>query len=73
MLVHIQVPGHVGPGHARKRGIPQGCPLSMMMLAFFTTGWARLVRLSGADPRALADDLMVEAGDEAPAAAFGTA
>eukprot|EP00969_Alexandrium_andersonii_P287801 12723729-Alexandrium_andersonii.AAC.1 len=61
MRVHIQVPGHVGPGHVRKSGIPQGRPLSMVMLAFFTTGWARLVRQSGAGPRALADDLVVEA------------
>eukprot|EP00969_Alexandrium_andersonii_P088582 3907226-Alexandrium_andersonii.AAC.1 len=45
----------------------------MMMLAFVTTGWARLVRLSGAEPRALADDLMVEAGDRAPEAAFSRA
>eukprot|EP00969_Alexandrium_andersonii_P065841 2903249-Alexandrium_andersonii.AAC.1 len=41
-----------------------------MMLAFFATGWARLVRLRGAEPRALADDLMVEAVGAAPEAAF---
>eukprot|EP00969_Alexandrium_andersonii_P025898 1130642-Alexandrium_andersonii.AAC.1 len=45
----------------------------MVMLAFFTVGWARLVRQSGALPRALADDLMVEAGRDAPDAAIGRA
>eukprot|EP00969_Alexandrium_andersonii_P030450 1328533-Alexandrium_andersonii.AAC.1 len=44
-----------------------------MMLAFFTTGWARLVRQSGAGPRALADDLLVEAAETAPEAAFSRA
>eukprot|EP00969_Alexandrium_andersonii_P289733 12806161-Alexandrium_andersonii.AAC.1 len=41
-----------------------------MMLACFTTGWARLVRQSGVGPRALADDFMVEAVETAPEAAF---
>eukprot|EP00969_Alexandrium_andersonii_P084324 3720141-Alexandrium_andersonii.AAC.1 len=45
----------------------------MMMLAFFTTGWAKLTRLCGAVPRALADDLMVEAAGGAQEPAFGRA
>ena len=71
--MQIQVPGHLGPAHKRPRGIPQGCPLSMMMLAYFTVGWAARVRQAGALPRALADDLMVmsEEQDEGPGFAEG--
>eukprot|EP00969_Alexandrium_andersonii_P146434 6475806-Alexandrium_andersonii.AAC.1 len=42
----------------------------MMMLAFFTTGWARAVREVQVVPRALADDLMVVSDEAAPEAAF---
>eukprot|EP00969_Alexandrium_andersonii_P333543 14741157-Alexandrium_andersonii.AAC.1 len=70
MEVFIRVPGHVGPAHRRSRGLPQGCPLSTMMLAYFATGWANAMRLKQVIPRALADDLMVVSDDAAPEAAF---
>eukprot|EP00969_Alexandrium_andersonii_P315523 13940424-Alexandrium_andersonii.AAC.1 len=43
-----------------------------MMLAYFTTGWARAVRENQVVPRALADDLMVVSDEAAPEAAFAS-
>ena len=59
------IAGGLGVPHAHPCGIPQGCPFSMMLIAFLLHPWARMVRAMRATPRALADDLLVFAtGDE---------
>ena len=44
--------------HLHPCGIPQGCPFSMMLIAFLLHRWIRLVRSMQCQPRALADDLL---------------
>ena len=51
--------GGVGTPYMRPRGIPQGCPLSSLILAAITQVWVNVVLSHGAIPRALADDWTV--------------
>jgi hypothetical protein len=53
------IAGGLGIPHAHLCGIPQGCPFSMMLIAFLLHPWAAKMRAMGAQPRALADDLLV--------------
>lgn len=48
-----------GELHARPKGIPQGCPFSMMVIALVLRPWVQLMKSQGARPRILADDLLV--------------
>ena len=59
LKVYNTVKGGVGPPYSRACGIPQGCPLSMTMVAFLMRPWVGLVKSIGAKPRVLADDIMV--------------
>ena len=66
----------LGPGlgtpHERACGIPQGCPLSMTLIALLMRPWIMLMRECGAEPRVLADDVFdVIEGVEAIAADKG--
>ena len=53
------VHGCVGQPHRFKCGIPQGCPLSMMIVALLMRAWMLQIARLGAIPRALADDLLL--------------
>ena len=64
-LVHNSIAGTLGRPHRRKNGIPQGCPLSMLFVAFLLRAWILLVQDIGGQARVLADDLMAyAAGDD---------
>lgn len=57
--------GSLGKPHTHKRGIPQGCPLSMLLVAFFLRPLAVYVDFMGASARLMADDVFIHvAGDE---------
>ena len=43
----------------RRCGIPQGCPLSMCVIAFFLRPWLLQMERLGAMPRTLADDVLL--------------
>ena len=60
-LYHNTVAGGLGEPHSHPCSIPQGCPLSMTMIAFLLSPWARYMRSLQVSPRALADDLLVTA------------
>jgi hypothetical protein len=51
----------LGGPHFKKCSIPQGCPISMMLVGFTFHPWVKLMRSLGTRPRALADDLTITA------------
>ena len=55
------VGGGLGKPHKHQCGIPQGCPLSMMLIAFLLRPWVLLMIRLGGVPRILADDMLVYA------------
>ena len=57
--VHNMVAGSLGSPHKHPCGIPQGCPLSMMLIAFLLRPWISVMKNIGAIPRILADDILV--------------
>ena len=60
LIYHNSVAGGVlDSPHSCRCGIPQGCPLSMTLIAYWLYPWAAMMRSVRAIPRALADDAMV--------------
>ena len=59
LKVHNVVADGLGEPYHRPTSIPQGDPLSMLMMAFLLRPWAVMMRSKGAIPRILADDVMV--------------
>ena len=53
------LPQGAGTPYTRRCSIPQGCPLSMMMLALITRPWILLMKHMETIPRTLADDLFL--------------
>jgi hypothetical protein len=53
------LPQGAGTPYTRKCSIPQGCPLSMMILALITRPWILLMKHMETIPRTLADDLFL--------------
>ena len=53
------VAGHMGEAYPKPTSIPQGCPLSMMIVALITRPWIQLIKRTGACPIVLADDIML--------------
>ena len=49
----------IGTPHTRQTGIPQGCPLSMMLVALLMRTWIIIMEDMHTVPRTLADDLFL--------------
>ena len=49
----------LGTAYPCPNGIPQGCPISMMMVALLLRPWMTLMHTLNVVPRALADDLLL--------------
>jgi hypothetical protein len=49
----------VGQPYTRRCGIPQGCPMSMMLIALLLRPWTIAMDTVGVIPRILADDLLI--------------
>ena len=59
------VAGGLGTPYTRFMGIPQGCPMSMMIIMLVLRAWIIEMRATKVKPRDLADDLlMVASGPE---------
>ena len=58
----------MGVFRGHRRGLPQRCALTQVFLALMIIPWYRKLRLLGARPRALADDLHFSDGGETHAA-----
>ena len=72
LTIYNSVAGSLGAPHQRKCRIPQGCPLSMTMIAFLLRPWIAKIQDIGAKPRVLADDIMVwdDSEDQEPGAQY---
>ncbi len=57
--VHNMIAGGVGSGYKKDCSIPQGCPLSMMLIALVVRPWMIKMQELGAIPRILSNDLLV--------------
>ena len=57
--VWYQVADTIGAAHYEKCSIPQGCPLSMAMVALLTRVWVLHTAKLNVEPRCLADDLLL--------------
>ena len=56
--------GSLGLPHSHPNGIPQGCPLSMTIVAFWLRPLVLLIKHHAGTPRLLADDVMISAQGE---------
>ena len=56
--------GSLGMPHRHPNGIPQGCPLSMTIVAFWLRPLVLLIKHHAGTPRLLADDVMISAQGE---------
>ena len=59
LIYYNVLAGGMGKPHKRKCGIPQGCPLSMLLTALFMLGWLEWCSLHSTEGRVLADDIFV--------------
>ena len=59
LQVRNTIHGGLGKPYAKRCGIPQGCPMSMMFIALLLRPWTVAIANMRAIPRILADDLMV--------------
>ena len=61
LIIYNMVGGTLGEGHKHDCGIPQGCPLSMMLIAFLLRPWIMIMDKMDVIPRILADDILIMA------------
>ena len=59
--VYNTVAGGLGQPYKRPTSIPQGDPMSMMVVALLTRPWIIQMRRAAVEPRVLADDLLIMA------------
>eukprot|EP00973_Karenia_brevis_P093384 12417085-Karenia_brevis.AAC.1 len=59
ILIYNSVAGSLGSPHTHHCGIPQGCPFSMLFITLYLRSWCIQMYSIGANPRTLADDLLV--------------
>ena len=59
LKVHNILAGGVGMPYQRRCGIPQGCPMSMTMVALIMRPWIMLMRENGVQTYILADDVLI--------------
>ena len=58
MIIHNQYALGLGRARNRYTSLPQGCPFSMRFLALMMVPWHQQIKIYGAIPRSLADDLL---------------
>ena len=61
LQIYNSLTAGLGAKHNRPNGIPQGCPLSMMIVALLTRPWMLVTKACKVTPRGLADDLLAVA------------
>ena len=58
LIIHNQYALGLGRARSRYTSLPQGCPFSMTFLALMMVPWHQQIKLYGAIPRSLVDDLL---------------
>merc|ERR1712197_13010 len=61
LVIHNQIGPAIGQPHRHRCSIPQGCPLSMALVALLMRPWILTMREQQVEPRVLADDLFLYA------------
>eukprot|EP00973_Karenia_brevis_P021301 2929298-Karenia_brevis.AAC.1 len=61
MLIYNFISGSLGTPHKHKCGIPQGCPFSMVFISLYLRSWIQQMLSIHAEPRTLADDVLLMA------------
>ena len=64
MVIYSSIASGLGKPHRRPCGIPQGCPFSMMVIAFLMRPWLLIMQATTLKPRVLADDVFLFATGE---------
>jgi hypothetical protein len=64
LKVRNSLAGALGAPYQLETGIPQGCPLSLMMIAYLLRPWIMKMRSMQVTPRVLADDILLFARGE---------
>ena len=64
LQLHNCIAGGVGTAYHRQCGIPQGCPLSMMIVALIMRPWAMFMRCHEVVCYILADDVLITAAGD---------
>ena len=59
LTAYNTVAGGIGEGYAKPTSIPQGDPLSMMVVALLLRAWIVEMKAEGLKPRVLADDMQL--------------
>ena len=59
MITYNIIAGGVGRAQRGKCGIPQGCPLSVMVVALIMRAWLVMMKTMSVMPRVLADDVLL--------------
>ena len=59
LLVHNRLAGGIGQPYRRQCSIPQGCPLSMMIMALIMRPWLQKTKELNVEPKVLADDVLI--------------
>ena len=59
LTLYNSIAGGLGTPHQRLCGIPQGCPMSMMVVALIMRPWVMLMQSCGALCYLLADDVLI--------------
>ena len=62
LLVYNTFAGNVGEPQKHPRGLPQGCPYSMIVVALLMHTWVIVCREPSVTPHVLADKILVTAG-----------
>ena len=70
LLVRNAVADGLGLPYRKPCSIPQGCPMSMMIVAYIMRPWVLMMRSINVVPRVLADDFLVPARGERHAGRF---
>ena len=73
LRVRNGIAGALGKPYAKRASIPQGCLLSMMLVALYTRPRLSLMESSGVEGRVLADDILILAGGRKMLRRFGKA
>eukprot|EP00973_Karenia_brevis_P059463 8278657-Karenia_brevis.AAC.1 len=59
LQLYNSISGSLGRPHRHRCGIPQGCPYSMVFISLFLRAWVVQMISFKANPRTLADDLLI--------------
>ena len=73
LVVRNGIAGALGRPYEKKASVPQGCPMSMMLVALYKRPWLSLMEEHNVEGRVLADDILILASGRKMLHRFGAA